>query len=174
MERLIENLKINDKIDETMLKKLMITNEENEDDDYIFRLDEWAVFTKSKFNEKLRMKFLKIWSILRIPIIDYKRGYCEWRIRGNDNDIYLIRSSHEDHGKSLLQRENWIITANTNDKDKISKFLKHFSNAIDCYETYYSGIEIGNFTSNIPIVQDALDEMKTELFTKSSIFNKNF
>lgn len=175
MERLLEGLKINDKIDETMLKKLVISDdkkEKEEEYEYLFRLDQWAVFTKPKFTEGLRMKFIKLWSILKIPIIDYKRGMCEWRIRGNEDDIYIIKSSNEDTGKSLLERENWIITANTNDKNKITKFLKHFGDAVECYEKYYSKIEIGDFTSDQEIVQDALNEMKNELFINASVFNQ--
>ncbi len=174
LQNIIDHLKINDQIDESMLKKLKIENTENEDTDYKFILDEWAVFSKPKFTEKLHMKFIKLWSILRFPIINYKKSTCEWRITGKDNDIYIIKSSDEDNGKSLINRENWIIMANTNQKNKIIKFLKHFGEAVECYDNYYTGIENGNFTSNNEIIQETLFEMQRELTLHSTILNTKF
>lgn len=172
---MLSKLRINDKIDETMLKKLYIEEKTKEDEEYLFKLDEWAVFTnKPKFTEKLHMRFIKLWSILRIPILNFKAGTCEWRIRGKDNEIYIIKCSKEESGKSLMERENWVINANTDDKNKIKKFFKHFGEAIDCYEKYYSGIEDGNFIGNNKIVQDGLDEIKYELYKNSTLFNTNF
>lgn len=173
MENIIRKLKINDNIDETMLQKLHIENDD-EHEEYVFKLDEWAVFTKILFKENLRMKFLKLWSILRLPITNTKTGSCEWRIRGTDNDIYIIKSLEKDNTKSLLERENWIITANTNNKNKILKFLKHFGEAIDCYNTYYTGVETGDFTSSNTIIQNALNSMKNELVTNWDLLNMKF
>lgn len=176
MEELIKNLKIDDQIDETLLQNLYIDKDSSDgiEENYLFQLDEWAVFTKAKFIEKLRMKFIKLYTILRMPLINFKKGSCEWRIRGKDKDIYIIKCSDKDIGKSLLERENWIITSNIYDKDKIKKFLKHFADAVQCYDTYYTGIESGNFTSDNKIVQDTLNEIKTELFINSATLNKKF
>lgn len=174
MEQLLRRLKINDKIDEIMLKKLYIEEKNIEDEEYKYQLDEWAVFTKPKFTEKLHMKFIKLWSILKMPIINFKGGICEWRIRGKENDIYIIKSSKEETGKSLMERENWIITANVDNKTKIKNFLKHFGEAVECYEKYYTGIEVGDFTSKDSIVQEIMNDMQYELFTQSTLLNTKF
>lgn len=176
VDNLIRRLKINDKIDETMLTKLNIKQYENEENAELeFELDEWATINKIRFTEKLHIKFLKLWSILSIPIIDYKRGTCEWRIRTiKDNDVFIIKSSSEDENKSLLERENWIMMSNSQNKSIILRFLKIFGDAIECYDKYYSGIEIGNFTSNEPVVQNVLNRLQQELFKNSVVFNTKF
>lgn len=179
VDNLIRRLKINDKIDESMLTKLNIKNEdENQENiEFEFQLDEWATINKIRFTEKLHIKFLKLWSILSIPIIDYKRGSCEWRIRtrtAKSNDIFIIKSSPEDENKSLLERENWIMISNSQNKSIILRFLKIFGDAIECYDKYYIGIEIGNFTSNEPVVQNVLNRLQEELFKNSVVFNTKF
>lgn len=173
MEDSISKLRLNNKIDESLLANLKI-KKDVDTDTHIYNLDEWATINKVRFNETLHMKFLKIWSILQLPIINLNRGFCEWRIRGLENDVYFITSSKEDSGKSLLERTNWIIQSNTNDKNKILKFLNYFGEATKCYDTYYKNIEFGDYTSELPIVQNVLNDLKKEFDSNFSILNKKF
>ena len=176
IDNLIKSLKINDKIDETMLTKLNLQENQIDDtSDLDYEIDEWATISKIRTSEKIRSKFLKLWTISSIPIIDYKRGSCEWRIRNkNTNDVFIIKSSPEDAGKSLLERENWIMVSNSQNKLTLFNFFKHFGDAIECYDKYYTGIEIGNFTSDKSIVQNVLNRLQKELFQNSVLFNTKF
>lgn len=171
MEKLIKKLDINPELNENIFEQLSITDIDDEDD-YIFYQDEWAVFTKPKFTKILNMKFIQLWCIFKTPITNLKAGSCEWRIRGKNNDIYNIKSIEA--GKSLLERQNWIITSNTDNKRIITKFINHFGEALKIYNKYYKGIEIGNFYSEDSLVQEIMNNLKDELFTNSTYFNTQF
>lgn len=139
-----------------------------------FLLNNDIIANELYFVTKVKLNFYQVWSLFnKLPNV-YEYGKCkyEWKFTSKNNDyVFVICDWNND--KSLLQTNTWNILSNTLDDDIISKFLKNLCDALECYNEYYKeSIESHTFTSENPIINTCLQEIKKTLVENKDILKR--
>ena len=156
------------------LEEMSIENTQTKTQTQKFFLDNNVDTNHSYFIAKVNLNFYQLWSIFKeLPCV-YQAGKCkyEWKFCHVDSDA--VFSVYDwNNNNNLLNTKKWYVGCNRNDKVLVSEFLKVLCDAIECYNKYYkTAIETKTFSSKIPIVNDALQDIKTHLIINRDILNK--
>lgn len=125
------------------------------------------------FITSVNLNFYQIWSIFNTLPRIYQTGKCkyEWRFQKMENEpVFCVYDWN--NNRPLLQTKSWYIGSNTNDETKISEFLKILCDAIECYNLYYKCIEKHIFTSDDPIVDKRLKEIKSSIVKNRKVLKE--
>jgi hypothetical protein len=131
-----------------------------------FCLDNTLDSNHSYFVAKVQINFYQMWSMFReIPRV-YESGKCKYEWNFSHIKTGAVFSIYDwNNRNNLLSTKTWYIGCNVNDKVLTSEFLSVLCEAIECYNKYYKvPIETKTFSSNIPEVHDALQDIKQSIY----------
>jgi len=118
------------------------------------------------FITKIKMNFYQLFTLFReLPIV-YQSGKCKYEWKFTDITGTHTYSIHDWNNKNILiNTTEWHIGANSLGKQSINDFLKVLCDAMQCYHTYYKCIENNIFSSNIPIVDFNLKQLRKDIIS---------
>jgi len=124
---------------------------------------ESCVFSNYYHISTLQLSSRVLWCLFnQHPIIQYTpSGVLRylWCIQ-NDTITFVITSSSDEPLDTINQ---WNIMCSSNDPKVTEQFLKYIEKALFCYHSYYSGVEKGTFTSEIPLVNEAMQDIHSTM-----------
>lgn len=128
----------------------------------------------------IRMNFYQIWSIMRCTLPNKKvnlekdescnlGNYYEYILVPKDyDDVFIIYS----YGESFITIKEWFIGSTTLDENKIKAFIDHITDAVECYENGYKGMERLDFNSDNQKIHVVLQEIKENLIKNKKVLKE--
>lgn len=165
---------VNDKVDEIgeitfMMDKTNLYNQFNQ-----FVIDNNVSYIKNEMKciKKIDMHFYQLWSLLgELPILRHGKSKYEWRFIRRDLPNVIFTIYDWNNKNNFLNTKTWYLGSTTKSKLHNKEFVNTFLDGIECYNMYYKGIEIRDFTSDIPIVQENLQRIRSELIQKRNLIS---
>lgn len=162
---------VNDKVDEIgeitfMMDKTNLFNQ--------FIIDNHVSYIKNEMKciKKIDMHFYQLWSLLgELPILRHGKSKYEWRFIRRDLPNVIFTIYDWNNKNNFLNTKTWYLGSTTKSKLHNKEFVNTFLDGIECYNMYYKGIETRNFTSDIPIVHQNLQRIRSELIQKRNLIS---
>jgi len=155
-----------------------------DDHDRQFIIDNNVSYIKNemKYIKKIDMHFYQLWCLLgELPILKHTGTFneddvrrqgktkYEWRFVRKDIPNVIFTIYDYNNKNNFLNTNVWYLASTTQCKVHNKEFVDTFIGGIQCYDMYYKGIETRDFTSDIPIVHQNLQRIRSELIEKRDL-----